>query len=336
MTSIYQTTLALLVGLPVLAWVVLAQRPASVVEKASRAQADHAACTESDFNLIGVRYQHGADEYQATPITTYPDFPGIRTFLFTDPGAVPQSGARFVVTWELKQSMVGTERGQTLMQNAATLDDWYVRAKFYPNITFPGNVTVQGTQIVKELPLDGLYNPYYSIDFRVVYQDSPTCTSTQDPPQQLIAFYDADISGGGDDDDGRRDRQPPRRRTSQLTWTTQITSETLGETPASYVDGKTLSDIVNSRETGRPDNQLCSNCHYTTTSFKYKPPVDQGRRSGTEEITPTLVIPRDGRNSYTWNGSGSTPIVDHFVQSTIGKPEPLEAVFEKWLSDGGQ
>ncbi len=52
--------------------------------------------------------------------------------------------------------------------------------------------------------------------------------------------------------------------------------------------------------------------------------------------TPSLVIPRDGRNTYTWNGSGYTPIVYHFVESTINKPEPLEAVFEKWLADGGQ
>jgi hypothetical protein len=329
----YRIPSVLFLLLPMVAWLLLALRPIHGPGTAlAETTTDEVLCDpRADFQIVSVHYRDDLASYQAhAPITTYPGFPGVRTWYFTDPGADIEYGAKLIITWQLKNNVRNTEIGNKLMQNAATLDDWYVRVKFHPNITFSGNVSVQGYQIIQEIPLDNLSDGPKSLDFRVVYQDSPTCTSTQDPSQQIIAFYNSAFSGNGD---GRGDRRPPRRR-APLTWTTSITAETLGAQPADYLEGKTLSDIVNSRTTGRPDGLMCSTCHSPTNSNPYRPPV--GRRA--QEITPSLLI-QSGKRSpteYTWNGSGSSGIVSHFVQNPIGKPPPLEAAFNKWLADGGQ
>lgn len=328
----YRIPSVLFILLPVVAWALLALRQAPIVETAPPAHAsvDEAACeARADFQIVRILYRRGTETYQAAqPITTYPGFPGVQTWYFPNTGANAQYGARLIITWQLKNNMRNTPIGNTLMQNAATLDDWYVRAKFHPNIIFSGNVSVQGYEITKEIPLDNLPNNPKSLDFRVVYQDYPTCTSTQDPSQQIIAFYNPVFSGNGGG------TPPPPPRTAVLTWTTPITAETLGEQPAPYLQNKTLSDIVNSRITGRPDNLMCSTCHFITNSNPYQPPASRSN----QEITPSLMI-QSGKRSpaqYAWNGAGSSGIVSHFVQNPIGKPPPLEAAFNKWLADGGQ
>ncbi len=332
MTTMYRVTPMLLFMLPVLLWGLLAMRPAPV------ADAEAPVCTRQDFRLTSVRFVYGSvNEDAPNPVLNYPGFPSVPAWYFTNPEAYARPGAKLVVTWRLKPEMANTEIGNTLLQNAAASDPWNVRIKFHPNISFNGGVTVSGSTITKEIPLDGLYEPAYSLDFRVVYQDSPTCMSTQDASQQVIAFYNPDYPPPSG-----RDRRNPRRGrdgNSTLRWTTQITAQTLGQ-DADYLTGKTLSDIVNSRTSGRPDGMLCNNCHFQNAGIGYKPPVMQsGQRGASQEITPSLVIPRNRRINYSWNGSGSGGIVSFFENTLINgqsKPALLEAAFNKWLSDGAQ
>lgn len=115
-----------------------------------------------------------------------------------------------------------------------------------------------------------------------------------------------------------------------LGWTTPITAETLGSTPASHLLNKTISEIVNSSKLGRTDGQYCRDCHYkTSTSKMYRP-------DNSVPITPSTTINRgDGYNStYRWNMAGASGIVERFCNtpSPNDKPTDLCAVFRRWAA----
>lgn len=115
-----------------------------------------------------------------------------------------------------------------------------------------------------------------------------------------------------------------------LGWSATMTSATMGATPASYLNNKSLKDIVNSVVSGRPDGMKCNSCHTAgTTQRMYRP-------NTTQPITPTTSINRgDAYNSvYRWNMSGSSGIVEKFCTTPAGKPAELCAAFRKWAAEG--
>jgi hypothetical protein len=100
-------------------------------------------------------------------------------------------------------------------------------------------------------------------------------------------------------------------------WNTPITKERFGVEPPPWLAGKSLSDIVNSKVSGRPDGMLCSGCHHTGSGHPYSPDLSV-------PMGPATVV--DGQ---TW-GSGWGAV---FAQQSI-KPQPLKDAFTKWRNDG--
>lgn len=118
-----------------------------------------------------------------------------------------------------------------------------------------------------------------------------------------------------------------------MTWVSPIKAENYGSTPPAHLAGKTISDIVNSRVSGRTDSptpKKCNECHHPTAAFSY--------RGSSGEITPSTSIRRSDVSSYRWNMSGTDGIVERFCASTVmgqgSKPTDLETLFRKWAADG--
>lgn len=119
-----------------------------------------------------------------------------------------------------------------------------------------------------------------------------------------------------------------------LTWTTVMTAESLGETPSSTLQGKTLQRIVDSFDSGRIDGKKCSECHHSTTSKLYRPPITAAQQS----VPTATSIPRGDGNGmqYQWNQSGTTGIVEKFCVAVTPegpKPADLCRAFRKWAAD---
>ncbi len=359
MKSLYRTVPVLLFTLLVIAWTMMASAPAPAptaaaengapgIEEALDCTQNGTVTVRNDFDLVSAVYVYAGHEETAVRTVPYGPF-----WTFSNPESYRRAGAELILTWELRRSLRGSACGNQIMAAANNSDAWYTQVRFVsPYQAFNGADLVQGYLIQKRVPLGNLqpsglqgFQPpgmgplgdnAYRMQFGVVYQAAPTYMTYQNPTDQTIVLAAGSQQGGGGT--GGRDR-PGTRDPDILRWTTPITAETLGQTPADYLNGKTISDIVNSRAVGRPDNQLCSTCHHSAASFKYRPPVaTSGSRGITQEITPALLISREGeRISYSWNGTTSSqpPIVDYFVQTPFGKPVELEAAFLKWLSDGG-
>ncbi len=56
-----------------------------------------------------------------------------------------------------------------------------------------------------------------------------------------------------------------------LGFRTKIEKRTLNETPSSYLKGKTIEQILNSKVSGRPDGKRCKSCHYYGGPNPYQP-----------------------------------------------------------------
>jgi hypothetical protein len=130
--------------------------------------------------------------------------------------------------------------------------------------------------------------------------------------------------------------------TACLTFTTPITTETLGEGPDPLIDGHTIEEIVNSKVIAREsDMNLCSKCHYANGGLSYHPPVAQGQISSFTKDT-LIDDPRVPSHARSWAGTAGTPgwAVRFNTHSQMGdpglKPLYLRDVFQRWLDDGAR
>jgi len=112
-----------------------------------------------------------------------------------------------------------------------------------------------------------------------------------------------------------------------LTWSTAPSRESLGVAPDPALLGA-LGQIVNSEVSGRPDDLLCSACHYTGGPYEYRPPVEQDAVSA---IGPDEVV--DGAS---WAGGWASAFLGHAPGEEYEKPAYLRAAWYKWLQDGAR
>lgn len=120
-----------------------------------------------------------------------------------------------------------------------------------------------------------------------------------------------------------------RERVEPVRWSEPVHEDNAGGPPDPAIEGKSLDDVLNSRVSGRPDDLLCSVCHYEDGPYPYRPPIAQG---ATSSFTPDTVL--DGR---PWSGANGWAMV--FAElggnETFHKPDYLRSVFFKWVDDGG-
>jgi hypothetical protein len=109
-----------------------------------------------------------------------------------------------------------------------------------------------------------------------------------------------------------------------ISWDTVLQSTHFSPTPGgfSYISGKTISQIVNSNASGRDDNKMCSECHYSGGPNAYRPAIAQNAQSS---FAPGNLV--DGR---TWRGPTGWA-----SQFPSWKPEQLRVMLSEWLADGG-
>ncbi len=123
-------------------------------------------------------------------------------------------------------------------------------------------------------------------------------------------------------------REAEAARTEPLGWTDPVSEERIGVPPDPAIADRTLDDVINSRVSGRPDDLLCSACHYRDASIPYRPDIEQDASSA---FGPDTVV--DGR---TWAGAGGWAIVFTRLggNGTFHKPDYLRATLFKWYDDG--
>jgi hypothetical protein len=119
----------------------------------------------------------------------------------------------------------------------------------------------------------------------------------------------------------------------RLTWYRPINGATLGYEPDAKVAGKSLRDIVSSVEIARPDNNKCSACHNSNSSYPYSPTVAPGTASN-PPMDPFELVSLN----QAWLGT-SDPWLPRFLElpesgSAAAKPAYLKNAFRKWLLDG--
>jgi hypothetical protein len=109
-----------------------------------------------------------------------------------------------------------------------------------------------------------------------------------------------------------------------LTWTTPITRSALDFEPDAFLVGKTLGNIVSSKEIGRKDNALCSACHNTAnTANPYHPLVAAGQ-SATINAND-VILGQDWTNYWS---------IRFLATQTSPKPDYLKKIVQQWLLDG--
>jgi hypothetical protein len=109
-----------------------------------------------------------------------------------------------------------------------------------------------------------------------------------------------------------------------LTWTTPITRDALDFEPDPFLVGKTLGNIVSSKEIGRKDNALCSACHNSAiVGNPYHPPVAPGQ-SATINSTDVIL-------GKTWTNEWAAGFL---TTQNSPKPDYLKAIVQQWLDDG--
>ncbi|MCB9675726.1 MAG: hypothetical protein H6737_11450 [Alphaproteobacteria bacterium] len=118
-------------------------------------------------------------------------------------------------------------------------------------------------------------------------------------------------------------------RVQPLDWTTTIETVTLGKDPEAFIQNDTIDAIINSRVSGRPDDLLCSDCHYAGASIGYRPAIERG--DTTTSFGPNDVI--DGRS---WSGPDgwAQVFVELGPNADIHKPDYVRQMFFKWVDDG--
>jgi hypothetical protein len=119
----------------------------------------------------------------------------------------------------------------------------------------------------------------------------------------------------------------------RLTWYRPINGATLGYEPDPKVTGKSLQEIVSSAQIARADNNRCSACHHSTSSYPYAPTVAVNGVSN-PLIDPFAPVSQD----QAWIGT-SSPWLPRFLElpdsgSASAKPAYLKNAFRKWLLDG--
>lgn len=117
-------------------------------------------------------------------------------------------------------------------------------------------------------------------------------------------------------------------RVEPLAWDDVIDADNLGTAPEAYILGDRIGDIVNSRVSGRPDDLMCSTCHYEGGPIAYRPPVAP---NGVSAFGPDDVL--DG---LTWGENGGWADVFSKLGPNDGfhKPDYLRSMFYKWKDDG--
>lgn len=119
-------------------------------------------------------------------------------------------------------------------------------------------------------------------------------------------------------------------RVEPLTWTDPVTIENSGVEPDPNIAGKSIDNVLNSRITGRPDDLLCSECHYQDGPIAYRPEIAQG--------LPSAFGPDDVLDGRPW--SGPTGWALRFCElggnGNFHKPDYLRSTFFKWYDDGGE
>ncbi len=289
-------------------------------------------CVRHDFNLIGVEYRRGSVNSVANVAGNGYEW------TFNGADAYLAEGAELVLTWEMKREIRGTACAEAIWKGAelGNMNPWYTQIRFiHPYQYFNGDVLIDqnNARIKKRIPLGNLqpsnYGLGYRLQFGIVYQESKTCMTYQDPLDQMITFSappGRDSPPPEDDDTRRREPEP-------LRWSTPISAENLGEQPDPEITAKSLADIVNSVVEARPDDVVCSACHHGNTAFDYRPQVSQAQATP-GQITPSTSITKDGtRNAiYSWNQPGG--IIAAFTNASPAKPQYLKTAFEKWAADG--
>ncbi|HXU05380.1 MAG TPA: hypothetical protein VN903_30690 [Polyangia bacterium] len=121
-----------------------------------------------------------------------------------------------------------------------------------------------------------------------------------------------------------------RVKVACLQWNTPINSDNYPfDIP--LIAGDTLMEIVGSFKVGRPDGNVCSNCHYSGSGRSYSPPVAQGRAG--------IIWPTDDINGRTWAGPGG--YARAFMARPTNQPDDpgskplyLQALVQRWIIDG--
>ncbi len=117
-------------------------------------------------------------------------------------------------------------------------------------------------------------------------------------------------------------------RVQPLDWTTTITVDTLGPQPDPTIAGDSIAAIVNSQASGRPDDLMCSACHYADATIPYRPAIERFDVTG---FSPTDIV--DGR-SWAGPDGWAEVFVDLDGQDSVHKPAVLRQMFFKWTDDG--
>lgn len=210
-------------------------------------------------------------------------------------------------------------------------------AKAGQPVTFSGSVL--------NPPLYYNFTPRYSYGFRVTqggtekfFRDmSTTSSATWSSPAAPGSYHMlaiVDISKPDNSTSRYTSEFDFEVKQIKLTWTTPMTDSTLGFTAPAHLKDKKISDIVNSSQSGRTSGAFCKDCHFSSASKMYRPVT-------TATITPATSInrgnPQSSGETYQWNQSGSTGIVERFCHATTPdgpKPSDLCSAFRKWLADG--
>jgi hypothetical protein len=115
-----------------------------------------------------------------------------------------------------------------------------------------------------------------------------------------------------------------------LNWTTPIDQLNLGHAADPAVQGKSLSGIVSSFVSGRPDGALCSSCHNSSSSYPYHPNVAP---NGSGLIDPFL--PASGDQTWICASNPWGPQFINLPVTTYPHTVPLKEAVQKWIADGG-
>jgi hypothetical protein len=121
-----------------------------------------------------------------------------------------------------------------------------------------------------------------------------------------------------------------------IRWSQSISPQRLGFEPDPILLGKSLEDIINSREQVR-DEGVCSHCHNRGNgNGGYSPPVSPDSVSSFEADTQIKIH----QDQTSWSTPGTDRLghsmltwAERFINNT-NKPEGMKQVLRKWIADG--
>jgi len=136
-------------------------------------------------------------------------------------------------------------------------------------------------------------------------------------------------------------------RTQCLTWTSPITTRTLGHQPDPLIQGKTLQGLISGRQllSEDPAKSLgnCSFCHYKGSGHHYSPDVSRFPSRYLPNHNAPLVDPYAVIGDASWappyGGSGPdfynwTAAFQRAMPYGSLKPASLREALQKWVDDG--